>query len=611
MSGNIIEYFIRAKDETKEGIASAINHVKAFAATVARNLVNVQAGFSMLAGAVRKALDTFKDSLAFERMTFQFKSLVGTLDDAKKHMEMLEELGKTPPFNMEQFASASRELLKMTGGMLGYRKELEMLGDFAAATGQDLTALSHAVGLAYTVIRDGQPLERATMEMVQMGVVTKEQAQKWADMQKAGASNKAIWEELTKALDKYKGASADLEKTTSGTVESIQAELDEIKKAFTDAIMSDTGLGKMLKDLLDWIKKIQKDGTIEEWAHKTARAIDALSHTIGALKKAAGFIYRNSGAADAVGVVKGVSRFAGTIAGGEGIGAAMRRAQEGYLSENGIVARAGGMVAGTVAGVGRALGVASTGNFRQMGAAFRNGFLGETAGIGRDPYMDSYDASDARIRREAATKHAIAESQRKQKEEEDEKKRKEKIQAELAKKQAELDAQRRKEREKAEAEAAAKQAALDSEAAKKAEELAKKRIAAEMAERKQELDGELRGEQKSEMEMTQRLNDARQQAATAWGWYRDKNSLKTAIAEEKANAAAEKNFASEFDRLQRRRDDWRTASNLSLDDEAVRRVAVARENVANAAEQLADIQGNVKRIADEIDEYGKLPGEDE
>ena len=80
-------------------------------------------------------------------------------------------MGDTPPFSLEQFAAASRSMLVMTDGVLGFEKSLEMVGDVAAGTGQPIENLAHEIGRAYAIIRDGQPLTRATMGLRNMGAI--------------------------------------------------------------------------------------------------------------------------------------------------------------------------------------------------------------------------------------------------------------------------------------------------------------------------------------------------------------------------------------------------------------------------------------------------------
>ena len=96
-----------------------------------------------------------------------------------------------------------------------------------------------------------------------------------------------------------------------------------------------------------------------------------------------------------------------------------------------------------------------------------------------------------------------------------------------------------------------------------------------------------------------RLAAAQGAVKQAWGWYRDKDSLKSQIEEEKANAAAEKQFEKEFDKLRFRRD-WREATNLSLDQEAVRRVALAREEEDAAQKAVTSIDQKMSDVVEEL-----------
>lgn len=100
----VIEYIIGAKDATANAIKSALNRIKTFASSVGTNLQNIRAGFAMLGTAAHNAVAFLQRAFAFERMTAQFKTLIGNMDEARAHMRMLQELGDTPPFSMEQFA---------------------------------------------------------------------------------------------------------------------------------------------------------------------------------------------------------------------------------------------------------------------------------------------------------------------------------------------------------------------------------------------------------------------------------------------------------------------------------------------------------------------------
>ena len=170
----VVEYIIGAKDATAGAIRSALARLRSFASGVGSNLMNIRAGFGMLRTAISSAMEFMRKTFAFEKMTVQFKTLIGNMDEARAHMQMLQELGNTPPFSLEEFAAASRQLMVMSDGALGFKKSLELVGDAAAATGQPIQNLAHEIGRAYAIIRDDQPLTRATMGLRNMGAITPE-----------------------------------------------------------------------------------------------------------------------------------------------------------------------------------------------------------------------------------------------------------------------------------------------------------------------------------------------------------------------------------------------------------------------------------------------------
>lgn len=96
-----------------------------------------------------------------------------------------------------------------------------------------------------------------------------------------------------------------------------------------------------------------------------------------------------------------------------------------------------------------------------------------------------------------------------------------------------------------------------------------------------------------------RLAAAQSAVQRAWGWYRDKDSMKAQLDEEKANAEAERQYEKDFEKLRYRRD-WRTAKNLSVDQEATRRVALAKEEEAAARKAATETAANTKRAADAV-----------
>ena len=221
---------------------------------------------------LRSAMDS---SFKYETMTSNFRFLLRDVDTARSHMAELKKLGDSPPFSLDEFARASKQMLVMSDGVLGFSNSLKMVGDAAAATGVPIETMGHAVSRLYAFIRDGQPLGLATRELRNMGVLTPEVAAKLEDMRKAGASNIEIWEEVVKALGKFKGAQEEVGKTAEGTLSSIGTKLTNIWRQFTDGLMDKTV--PALKEVNEQLKNMEDKGI----AKKAGKAVgEAVSHPV-------------------------------------------------------------------------------------------------------------------------------------------------------------------------------------------------------------------------------------------------------------------------------------------------------------------------------------------
>lgn len=569
----VVEYIIGAKDATAGAIKSALARIKSFASTVGSNLQNIRAGIGMFQTAISNAMSFMQKTFAFEKMTVQFKTLIGNMDEARAHMRMLQEMGDTPPFSLEEFAAASRQLMVMSDGALGFKKSLELVGDAAAATGQPIQNLAHEIGRAYAIIRDGQPLTRATMGLRNMGAITPEVAAKLDDLQKSGASVQQIWEALTGELAKFKGAMQETEKTGDGLMGAIKSQWDDSLRTFGAALLETCKDG--LQYLLDKMRELNEDGTIELWAQNVADALREVKETAQSVGKALGAIWDYSGLSDVyhtgMGAIKStgysVTRAIAGWANDEGFGEALKNAWY-----------EGGDTFAKEAARGHWVGKAADAGW--LGGGMKWAADDNRAEDEWQQRRDERIRERSRARRKQQKAEAEAQAAEKEKEEE------ERIQKQLAEAQAKIDAKRAEEKARLDAEAAKKAAeeeekyrlALEREIAKERERLWRADLKAQEA--------EYRRAQKEEADARARLSDAVANEQRAWGWYRDRDSWKAQLQEERAEAEAQKQFEKDFEKLKFKRD-WRTA-DLNDDEELIRRVALAREEKA-AAEEYAKV----------------------
>lgn len=151
---------------------------------------------------------------------------------------------------------------------------------------------------------------------------------------------------------------------------------------------------------------------------------------------------------------------------------------------------------------------------------------------------------------------------------------------------------------------AAERARLDAQEAARRERERQKELADRIRDHQKLLDAERQADSKAQAGVAAAESKLQQ----AWGWYRDKNSMAAQMAEEKADAAARKQFEKDIERLKDRRRDWRTAENLSVDDEAVRRVGLAREEKERAEQYAKETAENTRELAEKLDELLQVKG---
>lgn len=167
----------------------------------------------------------------------------------------------------------------------------------------------------------------------------------------------------------------------------------------------------------------------------------------------------------------------------------------------------------------------------------------------------------------------------------------------------------------------AQEASAIEEMGKKRLEEARKAAEAEMRERERmerelaaqrldDLRGELRERERMESAARSRQSAAESSLSTAWGWYRDQSRMQAVIDEQKAQAAAEVQWQKDFDRLRFKHRDWRDMEfgSLSAADEAVRQVALAKEEKAEADRAVIETAENTRDLAEKIDELLQVKG---
>ena len=601
----VLEYIIGAKDATGSAIKSALARIKSFASSVMNQLANLKAGFDMVAGVVTKFAGIFKTAIAeafkFEKAVSDFRVLLKSVDAAKEHIADLRRFASSTPLTFGDLSQASKLLLSFGASVEDVIPSLRMIGDIALGDSQKFQGLA----LVFAQVKSaGKLMGQDLLQMINQGfnpltVIAQQTGKSVSELKDLMAEGAISFEMVAEAMrvatsecGLFHGAMEEASKTGEGLVSTMQDKWTDAVRTFGEAF-TDTAKGG-LQELIDKLTQLVEDGTVEVWADKVVGALGKVVDGVSACAKALDAVYKYTGLSDmwytAKGVLDGTGAAVGTFVGG--------------------IAGGGGVWESTKAAAGDAA-LAFNDEIAKGFYSKKAGKLG-WGGEGLRLSVEADEAHEAEIRERAKKRRTrkegggnggeggggtpgksltdmLAEAEAKAREKED--------------------AKRAEKLKKAE-EAAAKKRAEEEAKNRAKEEAERQRIEDKLArERERKHQKEIRDKEKDltrlnniQAKAQQDLSEAQNKVREAWGWYRDKDKFKEQLKEEKAEAAAQKQFDKDFAKLKDRRRDWRTADNLSLDDEAVRRVGLAREAEAEAQKRLDEIAENTRELADKIEE---------
>ena len=195
-----------------KGLGDAEQQTNRFKSNVVGNLASVgNAALATFAGLAAGAVTGFgamaKEGIEMNKFLelskLQFTTLMGSADEASKHVEMLFKVAASTPFEANQIIGASKSLLTFGGAALDTEKNILMVGDAAAATGADIGEVSNWVGRAYSAIQAGRPFGEAAQRLQEMGILSADARNELERLQKSGASSATVWAYLTKTFGKF------------------------------------------------------------------------------------------------------------------------------------------------------------------------------------------------------------------------------------------------------------------------------------------------------------------------------------------------------------------------------------------------------------------------
>jgi hypothetical protein len=285
--------------------------------------------FFGLTGAIRKGiresgiLQAAFDKLgATKILTTQFTQFLGNVEAARRRVGELYQFVSNSKFNISETANASKVLTILSNGALGGRKSLEQMGNISKVTDNDLESLSVTVANLNAQIRRGENISGTLHSLQEMGVISESAANQITALSKSGANSTAVWAAVSTELDRVSDAARgvaptmdDLEdRSTKARTAMAQkfgepflaAEREsllhtiELTEALTPAVQR---LGQMLAGVTapaESVKSKFAEIYKTDWFRNTATRLTEMAVIL-------------PGVAAALGIVKGLGRFSGSV----------------------------------------------------------------------------------------------------------------------------------------------------------------------------------------------------------------------------------------------------------------------------------------------------------
>ena len=310
----------------------------------------VSSAIGVAVGLVRKSISglavAVKEAFKFETAIANFKTLTGSIEEARRHVAELRQFAASNPLTFDDVAKASKTLLSFGISVNEVMPSLKVLGDISMGNSEKFKALALAFGQCKSA---GRLMGQDLLQMINQGfnpltVIAQETGRSMAElkdiMSQGGISFEMVAAAFQKATEEgglFHDALKNASETGDGMISKMKDTWDttvrDVGEAFADTAKE--GIGTLTEEL----KKLNEDGTIKSWAEGAAQALNTVIKALSATGSLIGNLYKYSGAKDLVnfghglleGARGGIGAFIGTLAGGGSIGDAFRESDAQFM----------------------------------------------------------------------------------------------------------------------------------------------------------------------------------------------------------------------------------------------------------------------------------------
>lgn len=222
----------------QSGLASMRRYTAEFRDDVRSQITGAIAGFALLTAAVNTLKSAFAKGAEMEGFTAQFKTLLGSVEEAKARMAELAKFAASTPFALPEIAAASRVLETLTNGMMSTGDGLRMVGDAAATAKRPFEEIAVVIGRVYAGIQQGSNTIGAEINrLIELGLVSNQTKIQLQGMMEQGMKGSQVWAVVAADLDRFTGQMEAMSATLEGKISTLGDAWDELLRQFSEPIM--------------------------------------------------------------------------------------------------------------------------------------------------------------------------------------------------------------------------------------------------------------------------------------------------------------------------------------------------------------------------------------
>jgi len=328
----------RDAERSVGGIGRAMTVLQTKAKT---SWANIKAAWDLGLGAIRsiagQIAGLIKRAFDSEAALTNFKTMLGSLDAAKRHVAELKKFAAATPLTFGDLSQASKTLLAFGANVDSVMPALKLLGDISLGNAEKFQSLS----LAFAKVQSEGRLTGVTLKQMviagfnplqEIARTTGATMDELKDLMEKGALSfdlvKAAMESATGEGGRFHDAMLSASKTGAGLFSTME---DNWNAALTRLGEAFLGVTKdAMEKCIATLQRLMKDGSIDAWALKVKNACSAVVDAFKPVGKALSWVIEKSAAAyravrDTGEVVgNGLGAFAGTYFSGGSLEEARR-----------------------------------------------------------------------------------------------------------------------------------------------------------------------------------------------------------------------------------------------------------------------------------------------